>query len=72
MLTRPLGIKMFQSLMPHLMKRFSVMWNLMLKDDHYYESSETKLPTLDDYKKKMLRWMTPVQLEADVAIKMYT
>lgn len=44
----------------------------MLKDDHYYESSETKLPTLDDYKKKMLRWMTPVQLEADVAIKMYT
>ena len=43
----------------------------MLKDDHYCESSETSLPTLDDYK-KMLRWMTPVQLEADVAIKMYT
>ena len=43
----------------------------MLKDDHYCESSETKLTTLDDYQ-KMLRWMTPVQLEADVAIKMYT
>ena len=43
----------------------------MLKDDHYCERSETSLTTLDVYK-KVLRWMTPVQLEADVAIKMCT